>query len=182
MFLLNCTPTVVLDVTSGDRRNDAVVATLAVYARTWARYENAVPSRSNGFWFGGFKKVSPWFVTSYPAVPRTVKKLHGRKLTFRPPVNRSMRCPAWIASACCGVRNPYPLLTVLSVPPSSPLGRIPKLLLSFCGSARSLETYEVVIAISINRLTWLRRFARRLVFLRSFDWKMPFSRWKSPDT
>ena len=64
-------------------------------------------------------------------------------------MKRSMRWVAEIAVACAGVRNRYPPrgfgtlasgAAVSNAKPSSPLGRIPKELLSFCGSARSLDT------------------------------------------
>ena len=44
-FLKYCTPAVVLELTTGDKRNDAVVANVAVYAKIWARFWLAFPSK-----------------------------------------------------------------------------------------------------------------------------------------
>ena len=66
--------------------------------------------------------------------------------------------------------------------PSNPLATIPWSLLSFCGRFSRLETYPTFALMSINRLTWLVRLTRTLVFRRSFDWNTPRCRSKAPDT
>ncbi len=78
--------------------------------------------------------MSPSLVTSVPAVPIMVRKLTGRKLMVRLPVNRSIRCVTPIWKACAGVRKRYPPLgfetpasgaTVSNGYPSSPLATMP---------------------------------------------------------
>ncbi len=55
-------------------------------------------------------------------------------------------------------------------------------MLSFWGRSSELDTYPAPTEMSINRLTWLCMLARRVVLWRSFDWKMPRSRSKPPET